>query len=211
MESALVGISATEGSGEAHFGRRLKGAIPDRGLHHPVDQASAPATGQPGAGWFARDHGANGVSKSGHSHGLSPESAEELAASATVKSTVRKSTIMSTETSKNDSDSLGELLKSWKVEASLPPQFRDRVWRRIARAEEKSAWPISAWLPRLAEVAASLLRRPLGATAYVSTLLVVGSMAGVWRSDHYANRTEAAWRMAYLQAVTPTPSPPSQP
>lgn len=118
---------------------------------------------------------------------------------------------MSTETSDNDSDSLNELLKSWKVEASLPPRFQEQVWRRIARAEEKSAWPVSAWLLRLAALGADLLRKPIGATAYVSMLLAVGVLAGVWRSDRYADRTEAAWRTAYLQAVTPTLSLQIQP
>jgi hypothetical protein len=118
---------------------------------------------------------------------------------------------MSTETSNNDSDPLDELLKSWKVEASLPPRFQEQVWRRIACAEEEPAWPVSAWLLRLAALGANLLRKPVGAAAYVSVLLAIGILAGVWRSDHYANQTEAAWRTAYLQAVTPTPSLESQP
>ena len=45
----------------------------------------------------------------------------------------------------------------------------------------------------------------------VAGLLAVGLLAGGWRSDHYANQTEAAWRTAYLHAVTPTLSPASRP
>lgn len=114
---------------------------------------------------------------------------------------------MSTEKSNNDSDSLGELLQSWKVDAPLPPRFQEQVWRRIARAEEKPASPISAWMLRLAAMGADLLRRPVGATAYFSVLLAMGILAGTWSANHYADQTEAAWRSAYLQAVTPTASP----
>jgi hypothetical protein len=118
---------------------------------------------------------------------------------------------MKIEPSNDDPDTLAELLRSWKVEASLPPRFQEQVWRDIARAEEKPAWSISAWLLRIEALGIDLLRKPVGAAVYVSMLLAIGILAGVWRSDHYASQTETAWRKAYLQAVTPTLSLPSQP
>lgn len=111
---------------------------------------------------------------------------------------------MKTEDGNCESDRLDELLGSWKVEAPLPPRFQEQVWRRIARAEEKPAWLVSAWVLRLVELGANLLRKPVGATTYFSVLLALGVLAGVWRSGQYADQTEAAWRTAYLQAVTPT-------
>lgn len=110
---------------------------------------------------------------------------------------------MSTKTPNQDRDPLDELLKSWKVEAALPPRFQEEVWRRIARAEQRSASPISGWLSGLAGLLASHLRRPIGTAVYLSTLLIVGSLAGIWRSDRKVDQTEIAWRTAYLQAVAP--------
>ncbi|MBL9207375.1 MAG: hypothetical protein JNN01_20005 [Opitutaceae bacterium] len=110
---------------------------------------------------------------------------------------------MSTKTPNQDRDPLEELLKSWKVEATLPPRFQEDVWRRIDRAEQRSASSISKWFIGLAAHWASLLRKPIGAAAYLSTLLIVGSLTGVWRSDRKVDQTEIAWRAAYLQAVVP--------
>ena len=107
---------------------------------------------------------------------------------------------MNTEKSNDAADPLNELLKSWKVEAFLPPHFRQQVWRRIACVDEKSSWPVAGLLQRLAALGADLLRKPVGAIAYVSVLMAMGILAGVWSSDHYANQTEAAWRTAYSLA-----------
>ncbi len=119
---------------------------------------------------------------------------------------------MSTRTPNQNRDPLDDLLKSWKVEATLPARFQDEVWRRIARAEERSAsLSISTWLLGLTARLASVLRRPIGAAIYLSTFLVVGSLTGVWRSDRTADQTEMAWRAAYLQAVVPAAPFTSQP
>lgn len=119
---------------------------------------------------------------------------------------------MSTKKPNENRDPLDDLLKSWKVEATLPARFQDQVWRRIAQSEERSALPsISTWFLGLTAHLASVLRRPIGTAVYLSTLLVVGSLAGIWRSGREVDQTQIEWRTAYLEAVVPTAPFTSQP
>ncbi|MFO1499349.1 MAG: hypothetical protein U1G07_13300 [Verrucomicrobiota bacterium] len=110
---------------------------------------------------------------------------------------------MKTEQSDQGDGRLGEMLQTWKVTASLPPGFQDRVWQRIAREEAPSA---ALWQRLGREIGArwrSLLAQPAGATAYLAALLMLGAALGYWQSEHYTLRAERAWRTAYLQSVNP--------
>ncbi len=103
----------------------------------------------------------------------------------------------------DDDKRLHELLQDWRVEAPLPPRFQEGVWRKIARAD--AAAP-SGWRRGWDELIAgwtALLRRPVGAVAYLSALLLVGTVLGYWQSDRFGDQKEMAWRAAYVQSVYP--------
>ncbi len=105
---------------------------------------------------------------------------------------------------------MSDLLTQWQVRTALPARFRENVWRGIAHAEASSRFAAEG-PRRLAAWAVAFLRKPIGATAYVSVLVAAGIVVAIWRSDEYASRMEAAWRIAYLQAVTPPSSGPPSP
>ncbi len=109
-----------------------------------------------------------------------------------------------------EDEGLRDRLRQWEVRAPLPARFRENVWRGIARAEASNP-PSAEWMRRLTVWVAAFLRKPVGAAAYISILLAAGIVIAIWRSDQYASRMEAAWRIAYLQAVTPPASGPPPP
>lgn len=111
---------------------------------------------------------------------------------------------MNTESSRQKGDPLDDFLRAWNVDTPLPPRFQERVWGRISREEAKQASGISGWWVALASLIARVLRQPVGATAYLSAFLLTGAALGYWGSEHYGQQTEAAWRTAYLNSVTPT-------
>jgi hypothetical protein len=96
-------------------------------------------------------------------------------------------------------EDLHGLLQSWRVDASLPPRFKEEVWRRIGRAEEKQR---SVWRG-LAEWLEVFSRRPAWAGVYVATLLALGVWAGLASADHYGEQVERSWQAAYVQSVSP--------
>jgi hypothetical protein len=85
-------------------------------------------------------------------------------------------------------DRLRALLRSWVVDAPLPPRFQEQVWRKTERAEVQPESPFWVGFFRLVEVA---LPRPKVALAYVSVLLAVGVTAGAWAAQVKTNRTQA--------------------
>jgi len=113
---------------------------------------------------------------------------------------------MNTERAGKDDRLLDELLRAWKVDEALPPSFQEQVWRRISLEESKQAPGVSAWLAGVAAAITSILRQPLGATAYLSILLLAGVAAGYWTSEQEVRQTEATWRTAYVRTVVPTTS-----
>lgn len=92
------------------------------------------------------------------------------------------------------------LLKEWRVRASLPPQFRDRVWRRIALAE--TAAPANRWGEWRRNLQ-SFLSRPSLATGYVTALLVVGFGVGWFQGVQKSARVERALSTRYVQVIDP--------
>ncbi len=110
---------------------------------------------------------------------------------------------MKPESTKRGGDPLHDALQAWKVSASLPPGFQDRVWRKIAHQETPST-PFASrfgmdWLTRWR----GFIIQPAGTAAYLCALLVVGVGLGYWQSENYTSRAERAWRTAYVQSVNP--------
>lgn len=107
----------------------------------------------------------------------------------------------------DDDAALHALLQEWQPQGSLPPRFRESVWRRIARAEANPARParlmrlLVAWI-------ASRLPHPVSASAYVAVLLLVGAGAGFSEARQEAARVNDLLGARYAQAVDPYLSAP---
>ena len=105
----------------------------------------------------------------------------------------------------NQDESLNKLLRTWKVEAQLPPRFQDAVWNRIAATERKaethSAWQgFTTWI----ETAFST---PALAISYVAFLLFAGIGTGYWHAAGRAAQTSSELRVRYIQSVDPYQMP----
>jgi hypothetical protein len=107
---------------------------------------------------------------------------------------------MSKAPSSPESDPLDDLLPLWKVGASLPPRFQERVWCRISHEESQARSVASPWWTALARA----LARPAGATTCLAAFLLTGMALGYWGSEQYLEHTETVWRTAYLHSVTPS-------
>lgn len=110
---------------------------------------------------------------------------------------------MNQDNTTNRDDELHALLKTWRVEESLPPRFAESVWRRIAHGEARDGG-ITSWWIQLIRWWELSVRRPAFAAAYLGVLLAMGISIGLWQAESYAHSTEQAWRTAYVQSVTPT-------
>jgi hypothetical protein len=105
----------------------------------------------------------------------------------------------------NDADRrLHETLRQWEVKDSLPPGFRDRVWRRIERREAQL--PAGWWSQLLAQVSQGL-SRPSLAAGYVTALLLAGLLAGYWQARVENTRATERLGLRYVQMMDPYQMP----
>jgi hypothetical protein len=95
-----------------------------------------------------------------------------------------------------DDARLGALLRASRPSPSLPPRFRESVWRRI----EDAAAPAKpgSWLDSLA----ALVLRPRYAFATVAALVLAGVLLGGYDGSQVARQDAQA---RYLAAVAPNP------
>jgi len=96
-------------------------------------------------------------------------------------------------------EQLRKVLQSWEVDASLPPRFKEEVWRRIGQRERNPAriWDtVSRWIERVSQ-------RPALAGAYVAVALAIGTWAGLSRAEGYRVNAERSWQSAYVRSVSP--------
>jgi hypothetical protein len=98
-----------------------------------------------------------------------------------------------------DDAKLGALLHDSRVSQSLPPRFKENVWRRIEAAEApvKSGVNIT-WL----EALAALMLRPRFAYATVAALMLGGILLGAYNGVK-TTRQNAETR--YVALVAPSP------
>jgi di/tricarboxylate transporter len=75
--------------------------------------------------------------------------------------------------------SLDRTLRQWRVDATLPAHFNERVWQKIAREEAHA--PATLWA-RITGWVSQALARPSLAIAYLSMLLLSGLLAGYWHA-----------------------------
>jgi hypothetical protein len=102
--------------------------------------------------------------------------------------------------SNNDDDRLGKLLHEWQPEMSLPPGFKDDVWRRIARLDDESKGSVWADFWRTIDAA---FRQPALAISYVAILVVIGLGVGRFQARETAAKLDRSLEARYLAAVDP--------
>jgi hypothetical protein len=99
---------------------------------------------------------------------------------------------------------LREVLTAWKVDATLPPRFQERVWQRLERRTAQS--PASAWAQLVNEIGLALAR-PRLAVSYVTALLAVGLLAGFWQAQSAKARAGENLSARYVQLLDPYQMP----
>jgi hypothetical protein len=99
----------------------------------------------------------------------------------------------------SDSD-LREKLAAWRIEARLPDDFQQRVWKRIAAREAANI--DSPWLRWLRILAARFSVPRLALTAVVVGLLV-GTTTGVVEASRWNSATWNRLEAKYVQSIDP--------
>jgi hypothetical protein len=99
-----------------------------------------------------------------------------------------------------DDRRLSELLREWKVDASLPPRFREQVWQRIEQPEKKAMPNVWGALRHWIEI---VLPRPAMAVSYVAVLLAIGAGVGWTEAQSETKRADSVLGMRYVQSVDP--------
>jgi di/tricarboxylate transporter len=102
---------------------------------------------------------------------------------------------MKPENSNSNDARLGALLREARMAPSLPPRFREGVWRRIEESETP-ATVRTGWLDALA----AWVLRPRFALATAVVLICAGSVFGVVQGKQ-ANQENAQSR--YVASVAP--------
>lgn len=96
-------------------------------------------------------------------------------------------------------DPLRSVLRAWRVEAPVPPRFRENVWRRLEASDAPgtTVWALFwQWLE-------SALARPALAVAYVTVLVTAGLALGFLQGQSHSSRAEAQLAASYLQSIDP--------
>ena len=101
---------------------------------------------------------------------------------------------------------LRALLNEWKVTPSLPPSFREQVWRSIERAEAEPMISVTLWTV-WSNWIAGMLPRPVLATAYLTLLLAVGASIGWSQARRETGRVSDVLSERYVRLVDPYQAP----
>jgi hypothetical protein len=98
---------------------------------------------------------------------------------------------------------LREKLAAWRIEAQLPSDFQQRVWKRIAVREAASVDP--SWLTWLKGhvISATRVSVPRLALAAVVAGLLVGTTTGVVESSRWNSATWNRLEAKYVQSIDP--------
>lgn len=104
-------------------------------------------------------------------------------------------------------ESLGKLMREWKVNEPLPPRFQEGVWRKIQQAEASPAPTTTLWAVCRSWLA-SAMPRPAFALAYLSVLLAAGMAGGYWQARHRLAQMDTELGTRYVQSVDPYQKPP---
>jgi hypothetical protein len=102
------------------------------------------------------------------------------------------------------SDPLDQKLKSWSVNAPLPPRFQENVWQRVTALDKSPA--VSFWRLLEDRLARAFLR-PAFASAYLAMFLAIGLGTGFWQARARTAQLDKALATKYVQAVDPFQTP----
>jgi hypothetical protein len=98
---------------------------------------------------------------------------------------------------------LREKLAVWRIEAQLPRDFQQRVWKRIATREEGNVDPAwLAWLNGLLIFATRVSVPRLVMTA-VALGLLIGTTTGVVEASRWNSLTWHRLEEKYVQSIDP--------
>ena len=98
---------------------------------------------------------------------------------------------------------LREKLAAWRIEAQVPRDFQQRVWKRIAVREAANidpAWLI--WLKSLL-ISATRVSVPRLALAAVAVGLLIGTTTGLVAASRWNSLTWNRLEAKYVQSIDP--------
>jgi hypothetical protein len=101
----------------------------------------------------------------------------------------------------HDDPPLSGLLQEWRVNATVPPRFQERVWKRIAL--EDTPLPARRGLSLWVGPVLSWLARPGLAAGYVCVLLAVGLSLGWTRGVERSEHVDETLSTRYVQVMDP--------
>jgi hypothetical protein len=98
---------------------------------------------------------------------------------------------------------LREKLAAWRIEAQLPRDFRQRVWKRIAVREAANVDP--PWLTSLKSrlISATRVSIPRLALTAVVVGLLIGTTTGVIEASRWNSATWNRLEARYVQSIDP--------
>jgi hypothetical protein len=98
---------------------------------------------------------------------------------------------------------LREKLAAWRIEAQLPRDFRQRVWKRIAVREAANVDP--PWLTSLKSrlISATRVSVPRLALTAVVVGLLIGTTTGVIEASRWNSATWNRLEARYVQSIDP--------
>ena len=98
---------------------------------------------------------------------------------------------------------LREKLAAWRIEAQLPRDFQQRVWKRIATREAGNVDP--PWLTWLGSllISATQVSVPWLALTSIAIGLLIGSTTGVVEASRWNSATWNHLEAKYVQSIDP--------
>jgi hypothetical protein len=103
---------------------------------------------------------------------------------------------------------LREKLAAWRIDARLPNDFQQRVWKRIATREAANIEP--SWLTWLQTHLISVRQVPRLALSAVVLGLLIGAATGVFEATRWNSSIWNRLEVKYVQSIDPyqrIPSP----
>ena len=98
---------------------------------------------------------------------------------------------------------LREKLAAWRIEGELPPDFQQRVWKRIAICDAGDVDP--PWLTWLGSllISATPVSVPRLALTAIAISLLIGSTTGVVEASRWNSATWNRLEAKYVQSIDP--------
>ena len=98
---------------------------------------------------------------------------------------------------------LREKLAAWRIEEQLPPDFQQRVWKRIATRDSGNVDP--PWLTWLGSllISTTQVSVPRLALTAIAIGLLIGTTTGVVEASRWNSATWNRLEAKYVQSIDP--------